>query len=318
MKKGVSQNNTYIVQLLGGQRQWIVGHLYTFTNYLGGTDYFTDMDHDIGYQGINYKSGGLRIEGLKMKLGVGANVDEQEVTIWASPTDTLFGAAFLTGMADGIMDGGTISRQRIVWTPVTGNNLNDIAQPPAAVWETFLGYMSSIDKIGRTSVKFKVKSALVLLNLDMPRNFFQPGCLWNLFDYSVTTGQQGIGGNPNDGCTLLASNYAINGTVLDATIQAIAPVGGISPVTGADGFPNFQSGKLIFTSGVNDGLLVKVSSNDSTFLYLQYALEDISSPGDTFKYYPGCSKQYSTCQAKFNNTQNFRAFDKVPPVFVSI
>jgi uncharacterized phage protein (TIGR02218 family) len=306
-------NSMYILALVAGQRQWIIAHVYKFTSATGLTDYFTDFDTDIAYAGNDYKSGGLRIDGLRMKIAVGISVDEQDCTIWASPTDTLFGAAFLTGMAEGLMDGGTIQRTRIVWVPTTGNVAADILAPPIAAWPMFLGYMSKIEKLGRASVQFKVKSPLVKLNIDMPRNFYQPSCLWSLFDDSVTTHVAGVG------CTLLASSYAVTGTVGASPTQKVIPVaGGVATRTGGDGLPNYQRGRIIFSSGVNDGLMATLDTNDANNVYLAYPLNAACSPGDTFTIYPGCQKSFNTCGTKFGNTANFRGFDVVPPVMVSL
>lgn len=304
MKMGVSQNSTFVTALLAGQRQWIMAHLYQFVSASGDNDYFTDMDADINIAGTIYKSGGLRIQGLKMKVAIGVSVDEQECVIWASPTDTLFGATFLSGMAEGLMDGGQIIRSVAVWTPVTGDPYLDTVAPPIASWVLFTGYMSTIEKIGRASVTFKVKSPLVKLNMNMPRRFYQPTCNWSLFDA---------------GCTLLASAFAVSGTIGSGPNLTTIPVsGGIATPNGADGVPNYQRGRIFFNSGDNEGLLATVDTNDADNLYLAYPLNTVPNAGDSITFYPGCSKTFATCQSKFNNTQNFDGFDLVPNVFVSV
>lgn len=299
----IAANSQYMSLLEAGQRQWIIGHLFTFESASGALDYFTDMDTDISYGGNTFKSGGLRIDGIKTRIGIGVSVDEQEVIIWASPTDTLFGAAALTGLAEGLMDGGTVARDRIVWLPQTGDVSLDIQSPPQAVWRTFLGYMSTIERLGRASVTFKVKSPLVKLNIDMPRNFYQPGCLWSLFD---------------SGCTLDRDNFAFHGSCALSDTRNIRVNGGIPTPAGADGLANYQRGRILFTSGVNNGVMTTIDGNDNNFLYLAYRLNAAPGIGDTFTAYPGCSKSFNTCQLKFNNTNNFRGFDKVPPVFVAV
>jgi len=296
-------NSSFITELITGNRQWIIGHAFTFTSVDGANDYFTDMDLDIVVGGTLFKSGGLRVQGIRTKLAVGVNVDEQEVVIWASPTDTLFGAAALTGLAEGLMDGGMITCQRVVWEDQTGNLWSNTHLPPRVVWTVFTGYMSTIERLGRASVSFKVKSPLVKLNTDMPHNFYQPGCLWSLFD---------------TGCTLNRANFAFSGAVSSGSPTVIQVTGGVSPAVGADSLLYYQRGRLIFTSGVNNGLEVTVDSNDSTAFYLAYPLSAVPAPGDTFTAYPGCSKTFNTCQLKFANTGNFRGCDKVPPVFVAV
>jgi uncharacterized phage protein (TIGR02218 family) len=303
----VPLNSAYIGLLAAGQRQFIIGHLFTFTTADGTqNDYFTDLEEDVVYGGQRYKSGGLRIQGMRTKLAVGVNVDEQEVIIWASPTDTLFGAAFLTGMAEGIMDGGMIAKDRIIWLPQTGDVSQDMLAQPVAVWRAFSGYMSTIERLGRASVTFKVKSPLVKLGIDLPRNFYQPGCLWSLFD---------------SGCTLNRAAFAFNGTFTGTpTATQLQVAGNVSPFAGGgpDALPYYQRGRLVFTSGINDGLEVTIDTNDVSTFYLAYALNAIPSAGDSFTAYPGCSKTFGTCQLKFNNTANFRGFDRVPPVFVAV
>jgi uncharacterized phage protein (TIGR02218 family) len=87
---------------------------------------------------------------------------------------------------------------------------------------------------------------------------------------------------------------------------------------GLDGIPYFREGRLLFNSGVNAGLQVLIGNNDGNNLTLAYRLNAVPAVGDSITYYPGCSKSFTTCQAKFNNTINFRGFDKVPPVVVSV
>lgn len=281
----------------------IMGHLYKFTSAAGETDYFTDMDLDIVYHHIIWKSSSLRFEGLQRKVGIGLSVDEQTMKIWANPTDKLFGGNFLSTMQSGVMDSGTIVRMRVIWPFVTGNVAFDVTKTPIAAWTLFSGYVAPIVKGGASHVELKVKSALTKLNVNMPRNYYQPGCLWTLF---------------SPGCTLSKGAYAVAGTVdADPTIISVPVVGGLSPAVGPDNLPQYALGRLLFTSGVNDGLQVLIDNNDTAILYLAYAMANAPSPGDTFTYWPGCGKAENTCDKKFNNKDNYRGFDRVPPVMVS-
>ena len=54
----------------------------------------------------------------------------------------------------------------------------------------FKGRLGTIDEIGRTSAKLTVNSDLVLLDIDMPRNIYQPTCLHTLYDTGCTLEQR--------------------------------------------------------------------------------------------------------------------------------
>jgi uncharacterized phage protein (TIGR02218 family) len=281
----------------------ILGHLYQFTSVNGAQDYFTDLDVDINYAGQTWKSNSLRFEGLARKVAIGTSVDSQNLKIWASPTDTLWGSAFLKGAEQGLMDGAVVVRYRIIWPMVTGNVAQDVQATPIAFFPLFTGYIGQIEKGGMSHVEVKVQSALSRLNVNMPRNYWQPGCGWTLYSSQ---------------CTLSQAAYAINGTitnVLSPTQIAVTPA---LVEFGGDGNPNLAQGRLLFTSGVNTNFLTLIDTNDANYIYLAYALNDMPSIGDTVTFYPGCAKTYATCQNKFGNQANFRGFDKVPPIMVSV
>jgi len=293
----------YIAWLLATDRA-IMGHLYQFTSQAGANDYFTDLDVDINYDNAVWKSSALRFEGLQRKLSVGVNVDEQNVKIWAAPTDTLFGSAFLAGAEQGLMDGAVLVRYRIIWRFVSGNAAADVQQQPIAVWPLFTGYVATVEKGGTSHVEVKIQSALNRLNVNMPRNYYQPGCLWSLFDA---------------GCTLNRALYAVGGTLSGTPTGKVLPIsGGIATPVGTDGIAQYAQGRLLFTSGVNNGLLTLIDTNDAVNIYLAYRLDNAPAPGDTITYYPGCSKSFNTCNVKFGNKANFRGYDKVPPIMVSV
>lgn len=295
-------SGSYINWLLTCNRA-IMGHLYQFTSATGVQDYFTDLDLDIVYNHIVWKSSSLRFEGLQRKIGIGLNVDEQTMKIWAAPTDTLFGGNFLANAEQGALDGAIIVRSRIIWPFVTGIVAQDVTRTPIAVWVLFSGYGSVISKGGSSHVEMKVKSALTKLNVNMPRNYYQPGCLWTLFDA---------------GCTINKASFAVTGTIgAGVSGVAIPVVGGLGGGIGTDGIGQYALGRLLFTSGVNAGLQVLIDNNDTVNLYLAYLLNEIPAVGDSITFYPGCSKSFHTCDVKWNNKPNFRGFDKVPPIMVS-
>ena len=297
--------------LLNNQRM-LVAEMYTFQFRNGTLDHYTNLEVPLEIPGgPTFKANGLRIEGLKYKLGVGWQTDEQEITVSAMLGDTLNGLSFFTALESGLLDGGYFFRDRAFWAINDGRPFMDYQQQAVAAVRIFVGRISTVDKLGRTQAQIKVKSPLSLLDIDMPRNTYQPGCNWTLFD---------------QGCALQKSSFTDVGFVVSVidTLKQTIQITGTFPhgVTGADGLPYYSQGRLLFTSGVNNGLQVSIGQNYTTggnnYFSLTVPLVVAPAPGDIFSAWPGCSKQLSTCRDKFNNLINFRGFPFVPPIMVSV
>ena len=82
----------------------------------------------------------------------------------------------------------------------------------------------------------------------------------------------------------------------------------------ADGW--FTAGRLVWTSGANNGLAIEVKTHrlgaDGVMLELWQAMPEAIAPGDAFTVTAGCDKRFSTCVARFNNGVNFRGFPHIP------
>ena len=119
----------------------------------------------------------------------------------------------------------------------------------------------------------------MLLDIDMPRNVYQPTCLHTLYD---------------SGCTLVKNAFGSNGTVGSGSTASVINWSGASL--------NFQQGSITFTSGVNAGATATVGSVVAgTSLNLLYPLESVPASGDGFTVYYGCDHTPGTCKTKFNN-----------------
>lgn len=283
--------------------QFLMTELFEIELRDGTTEYYTNLDMDITYGGHTYLANSIRIEGMRYRVAVGLQVEEQDVKISAYPGESLVNATFFSSIGAGLLDGAYITRKRAFWQPATGVPAVDFLQAPLDVVTLFVGLVSSITKLGRTFMELKVKSPLKLLDIDMPRNTYQPGCQWLLYD---------------SGCTLNRATFTDSYTVTAATETQIT-VASISPVNGADGIPYYQQGRLLFTSGNNSGIQTIVSFHTSTVFWLQYPLVEPPAVGDTFDVSAGCSKigRGGACELKFNNLTNFRGFPRVPPIVLS-
>jgi hypothetical protein len=85
---------------------------------------------------------------------------------------------------------------------------------------------------------------------------------------------------------------------------------------GTPDFTQFESGRILFTSGDNEGYTteIKTGSNSPAYLKLYLATPFAIQPGDTFDIWPGCDKQPSTCKTIYKNLVNFRGQKFLPGV----
>lgn len=298
----VDPSSPLLTYLAAGGLQFLMADLYTIELIDGSVFRYTDIDKRIVYDGDIYSRTELQIEGLRYKVAVGLEVDEQDIRISALTDETIGTATFFTAVGAGLLDGAYITRQRAFWQPNTGIPSEDYNDTPLAVVTLFIGRVATITKLGRTHVEIKVKSPLSLLDIDMPRNTYQPGCQWLLYD---------------QGCALNRALFTTSYVVVSAD-EVTINVASIATPTGADGNPYYMQGRIVFTSGTNDGLTTLAASNGSTFFTLQYPLITPPSPGDTFDASAGCVKTVAACEDKFNNRLNFRGFLRVPPIVVSV
>jgi len=268
----------------------LMADAFTFTLRSGLVLCYTNVDVTFSYGGNTYLGNSILVDGLKYKAAVGLEVDRQQITVAARATDTIAaGAPFLQALRDGAFDGCEIVRYRIFFSDKIGG---------AAIGAVtlFKGRLGVVDEIGRTSAKLTVNSDLVLLDIDMPRNVYQPTCLHTLYD---------------SGCTLVKNAFGTNGSVGSGSTASVINWTGASA--------NFQQGSITFTSGVNAGATATVGSVVAgASLTLLYPLESPPAAGDGFTVYYGCDHTPGTCQSKFNNLANFRGFPYVPPPQMAI
>lgn len=272
--------------------QLLMADAFLFTLQGGATLAYTNIDVTFTYAGVTYLANSVLVDGLKYKAAVGFEADQQQITVAARPTDTISGGApFLQALRDGSFDGCEIVRYRVFFSDRLGGTVVGAAM-------LFKGRLGNIDEIGRTSAKLTVNSDLVLLDIDMPRNMYQPTCLHTLYDV---------------GCKLskTSPSFSRSGAVGAGSTASII----YWPLANA----NFAQGTITFTSGVLAGVTATVGSvvNGSS-LNLINPLQSVPAPGDGFTVFFGCDHTLTTCQAKFNNLVNFRGFPYVPPPQMAI
>ena len=267
--------------------QLSLANLYTIT-LIGGTILTTcDIDVPVTWNGYTYAANSVLISGLKYKCALGVNVDSQKIGIDAKITDTIGGIPFMQALRQGLFDGAFIQRERAFFA--TLQTQAPVLTPIGTVI-LFKGRVSQIDSIGRTSAEVTVASDLVLLDIDMPRNLYQPNCSHVLFDA---------------GCGLNRATYTSSG--------AVGAGSTLTQINWAGASAAHQQGAITFTTGANAGAEATVKTASSGSLILAYPLQYAPASGDAFTICQGCDHTMATCQSKFANLGNFRGFPFVPP-----
>jgi len=214
----------------------------------------------------------------------GIEVDTLSVEVLADPSHTMLGTPVLEMAHNGGLDGATMQIER-AFMPV-----NDPTDTSAGTLILFSGRIN-VDEIDRGRISMSVLSDLELLNVQMPRNIYQPGCSHSLFDA---------------GCGLTKASYAVAGTVASGS--------DVSTINCALSNPAdyFTLGTVTFLSGPNAGVSRTVKSYAPGVLGFSLPLKAAPVVGDTFNTYPGCDKTQTTCTTKFNNLIRFRGFPYIP------
>jgi len=280
--------STALINLLA-TRQFYSADLYLFTLIGGGQLNYCGGDQDINWNSTLWSAGkstgpyfDRKDNKAKCHWKVGVEVDTLVFDVLPGAS-TVLGEPFISAVRQGVFDGAELTLYR-AFMPTYGNTA-------AGTVIMFVGRVAEIDA-GRSLATFSVNSHLELLNLNMPRNLYQAGCVNTLFDTS---------------CSLNAASFAVNGSALSgSTANTI-----FASLAQAAGY--FTLGCITFTSGANNGISRTVKSWDgSSILQLIAPFPVAPANGDAFTIYPGCDKQQTTCATRFSNLINFRGFPYVP------
>jgi len=276
-------------------RQFYVADLYTFTLAGGGVLRYCSGDQTVMANGFTYSAGGTtgpyfdrQDNKAKCHWKIGVEVDTLVFDVLPG-TATVLGEPFLQAVHAGQFDGAEVVLERAFMPSYGDTSRGTIVY--------FVGRVAEIDA-GRSIATFSVNSHLELLNLQLPRNLFQSGCVNNLGDAA---------------CGVSLASYGVAGSVTSVANAANS----VSATTvGGQAAGYFQLGKIRFTSGGNAGLTRSIASYDQTNGALVFVSPFPVAPaqGDAFQIFPGCDKTYSGSNGcpKFNNVARFKGFPFVP------
>ena len=263
--------------------------LLTVTLNDGTSLYLCNADKDITWNSQVYSSGGgnMVFSRTKTSSKIGVEVAELDFTIAATTGYLIEGVPALQFIRNSGLDGARVRLDRLF--------LSDW-NTPVGVVNNFLGRVSELD-VTRSAAQIKAKSMVVLMDIQLPKNTYQPTCLHSLYD---------------TGCTLSRSAYASTGSVtaVNGQMQVIAANAQFTNGNFAAGY--FTQGYVQFNSGPNAGQRRTVLGYQNGVFTLGMPLLYTPKVGDAFTAYAGCDHTSATCAAKFNNLSNFRGFEFIP------
>lgn len=274
--------NPELIALFASGQPFAMADLYTFFLINGTILRYALWDSDITYQGNLFSSSGPGFSRSKVRCVTGVEVDTLDLNIYANSSHLVNGQPFLAAARAGAFDGANVRVDRVFMTAA-----------PAIVGGIihFTGVVGPM-VVGRTEAKVTISSPLQKLNIQMPRNLFQPGCLHTLYDA---------------GCAVARAAVAVPTAADAATTTRLT-----TSTLGAYAKGYFDAGYVQFTSGALAGTTRTVKTFADGVVQLLNPLPTAPAVGDKFNIFPGCDKSQGTCRQKFNNLPNFRAMPYIP------
>lgn len=272
--------------LEGGTALWSAD-LFQFTLVDGVTNFFwTSFDSDLVYEGQTYASKAPWLTRSKWNVVNTMEVPSLAIELRALNQGFAGGAQIKTQLHNGLFDGATMLLSR-AYMEAPGNTatLGAIA--------LFGGVVADITITG-SKVTITCKGKNNLLDQYAPRNVYQIGCSHNFCDVN---------------CTLNAASFTTGYAAGAGATTIFVPWNGAAPSNNA----LYANGQITFTSGACSGQSRTIMNGDASGLNLAYPLYAVPAVGDSFSAIQGCDKTLATCKNTYNNLQNRRAFDFVPP-----
>ena len=286
--------------LLNGGGPFVMADLWAITLNGGGLVRW----HSAGAPGVLAFNGhsyakGPGIDRGKISTKLGVEVATIDVTFAAGPSDLINGAQLIPFAQGRGFDGATV----ILYRAFLAGWDAPLSVVGAVI--AFSGRVTALKDVSRAKFTMTVSAWTVLLNVNMGPDVFQAGCLNTHYD-------------ANCGLTPTLGTSLFNGVV---AAGAPATTAFNSNLTNADHF--FDKGRIIFTSGANNGLAraVKTYLNASGALTFAFGFPVAPAPGDTFQAERGCLLTYADCQAQrtlLDAQQHFRGQPFTPPAIQGV
>ena len=264
--------------------QFLMADLYTLTTVLGVSYRFTNYDYPLTVAGQLYSADGIIVSRSDTSLSLGIEVDSLDVDIQANESTSLGGVPFMQLLHNGGLDGARFKLDRVFMDAATPTDTS------AGVVPLFEGRVSEVE-FSRNQARLSVASDLELLNVQLPRNVYQAGCLNTVYDGR---------------CGLSSSAFSATLTVLTgSTLSRIE-----CDISQAVGY--YSQGVIEFIDGPNAGIRRTIRQHVTGAILLSLSLRAMPVAGNQVRLIAGCDKRMDTCLNRFNNISRFRGFPFVP------
>lgn len=272
--------------------RYVQGDLFTLTLPSGTIVRHTSLSGlAVTWSGQAYAFDGLQIERgtITSKLHRGSlDVDNVEVTLRYTPSETLGGLPVPHFIRNGGLDGARLFIQKFFCAKDSAGNTSPVV---TGVIFLFEGRVSGRPKPGRMQATLTLVADTERLNVNVPLETINLNCMNTHYDTR---------------CGLLEADFTRDGTVVTATKLAL-----YTDMPQADNY--FAQGRVVFTSGANNGAVRTVKKFTGGNFVLAYPLDFTPEVGDTFNAVAGCDLSEPTCDGRFDNLPNRRCFKFVPP-----
>lgn len=264
--------------------QFVMADLYTITTVQNDVYHYTNYDFDLIVGGQVYKSDGPIISREGISLSLGIEVDSLSINIDVTDEQKWNDINIVQAFHNGQLDGARFKLERIFMDMTTPTDTS------AGAIKLFEGRIIE-PELDRNSISASVASDLDELNVQMPRNLYQPSCSNTLFDSA---------------CGLDRSAHVVSATI-EAGSTATRILCDLSQPQGW-----FTQGVIEFMDGGNAGLKRTIRLHETDVLLLTLPLLEAPQVGQRIKVYPGCDKRLETCRNRFNNFARFRGAPFIP------
>lgn len=256
---------------------------YTVTLANGTVLRWSGADVAVSFGGNTFALG-PGISRNRCRWVVGVEVATMDLTLTDIVGTTIGGVPLMAFARARGLFGARVVLERAFWA------FGDAGPRGALVW--FTGSVAEC-VVDRMQAQLTVKSEIEQLNVMVPRDVYQPGCLNTLYDSL---------------CGVSRSARTVTGTASGATDSRRVTFS--HSLAQAAGY--FDLGAITFTTGANAGASRTVKQHTSGALTVLQPWAAAVAGGDAFAIVPGCDKSWATCGAKFSNAARFRGMPYIP------